>query len=433
VGIKPAGEVEGLKRLGMKVPMTPTLTRPSSTSTGITLVAAALLAIGVIMVFSASASLTSPPITQNPLTNPSFRQALFAVVALVVLLLVGLIPYEWLRMRSGGAFQPAMWLMFLAIGLLVAVTLFGQSHKGATRWLSVGGLSFQPSEVAKLAVVVFFSAYCSKLGERMTRFWTGLLPALLILGAVVALVGREDFGTAVLLLVVGGCILLAGGARIWHVCLLSLPALAGLVYLIWSKPNRVGRITAFLDLDADPQGVAYQAIQSLITIASGGWMGRGLGQGIQKYDYLPEAHNDFIFSVICEELGIVGGAAVILLFVVLVWQGRRAMLNASSEFGRLLALGATSVIGFQAAMNVAVVTVSVPTKGIGLPLVSAGGTGVVFLSIVMGLLVNVARVRVPVPSAIVQPGAERSAPSPQPPVDEPSDPVLSPAGPSAAV
>ena len=370
--------------------------RPSSTSTGIAVVAASLMAIGVIMVFSATASLTSPPITQNPLTNSSFRQAMFAVAALIGLLLVGLMPYEWWRIRPSGLFQPAIWLMILAVGLQVAVYAVGHERKGATRWLSLGGLSFQPSEVAKLAVVVFFAAYCSRYRERVPRFWTGLLPALLILGGVVALVGREDFGTAVLLLAVGGCILLAGGARIWHLCLLSLPAMAGLVYLVLSKTHRVERITTFLNPDADPQGTGYQAIQSLISIASGGWMGRGLGQGIQKYDYLPEAHNDFIFSVICEELGIIGGAAVILLFVVLVWQGRKAMLAASTEFGRLLALGATTTIGFQAALNIAVVTVSVPTKGIGLPLVSAGGTGVVFLGILTGLLVNVARIRDPV-------------------------------------
>lgn len=373
--------------------MSRSASRPSTTSTGITLVAAALMALGIIMVFSASANLTAPPLTENTLLNPSFRQAMFTVSALIVLLLVGLLPYEWWRIRPGTLVQPAIWLLVLAIGLLVAVLFVGEARKGATRWLALGGLSFQPSEVAKLTVVVFFAAYCSYLDKRLAQFWAGLLPALFLLGVLVALVGNEDFGTGVLLLAVGGCILLAGGARIWHLVLLSVPAVAGLAYLVYSRPHRIERIITFLDPDADPQGAGYQAMQSLISIASGGWWGRGLGQGIQKYDYLPEARNDFIFSVICEELGIVGGAAVILLFVALVWQGRRAMVTAASNFGRLLALGAVTTIGLQAAMNVAVVTVSVPTKGIGLPLVSAGGTGVVFLGILTGLLVNVARFR----------------------------------------
>ncbi|MBN2561465.1 MAG: cell division protein FtsW [Phycisphaerae bacterium] len=371
--------------------------RPSSCGTAITLVAAALLGIGVVMVFSASASLTAPPISENILQNQSFRQTLFTLLALVVLLVVALCPYRWWRIRHGRAFQPAILLMFLAVGLLVAVLLFGEERNGAKRWLSLGpiagGLSFQPSEVAKLAIVVFFAAFCSRIGEGIRRFWSGLLPAILILLLVVGLVGWEDLGTGALLLAVGGGILLAGGARVWHLCVVSLPAVWGLGYLVWSQPYRMERIFAFLYPEADPQGTGYQGIQSLITIASGGWWGRGLGQGIQKYDYLPEARSDFVFSVVCEELGIIGGAAVILLFVVLVWQGRRAMAGAPTEFGRLLAFGATLTIGLQAAMNIAVVTVSMPTKGIGLPLVSAGGTGVVLFSILVGLLANVARER----------------------------------------
>lgn len=378
--------------------------RPSSCSTAITLVAAALLGIGVVMVFSAGASLTPSSMSEGSFRNPSFRQAFFATAALTVLLVVGLLPYGSWRIREGSAFQPAVFLMILAVGLLVAVLIFGEEWNGAKRWLSLGpvlgGLSFQPSEVAKLAVVVFFAAICGRFYDRIRRFWTGLVPAILLLTVVVGLVGLEDFGTGVLLMVVGGCVLLAGGARLWHLIVLGLPALGGLGYLVWSRPNRMQRILAFLNPDADPQGSGYHQIQSLITIVSGRWWGRGLGAGIQKYDYLPEARSDFIFAVICEELGIIGGVAVIGLFVLLLWQGRRAMASAPTEFGRLLALGATLMIGLQAVMNIAVVTVSVPTKGIGLPLVSAGGTSVVLLSVLVGLLVNVARDRSEKPSAI---------------------------------
>jgi cell division protein FtsW len=371
--------------------------RPSANSTTISILASALMALGIVMVFSATASLNSPPITQHLLKNSSFRQALFSIAGLVTLLMVGMCPYESWRAREKSWFQPATWLLIAVVGLCAAVLVVGEERNGARRWLSLGpgslGLGFQPSELAKLAVVVFFAARCAGMGERIRKFWTGLLPMILVLGVLGAVIGKEDFGTAALLLAVGFCMLLGAGARIWHIALLSLPAIAGAGYLVIAAPYRVQRVLSFLDPYADPQGKGYHQIQSLITIASGGWWGRGLGAGVQKYGYLPEGRTDFIFAVICEELGIVGGAAVIALFAILVWQGRKAMIRADSEMGRLIALGATMMIGLQAAMNVAVVTVSVPTKGIGLPLVSAGGTGVIFFSILVGLLVNVARHR----------------------------------------
>ncbi len=380
--------------------MPPTRTEPSATSTAISIIAAALIALGIVMVFSASASLNAPPLTQNILKNASFRQAMFSIVGLITLLMVGMCPYQSWRIREHSWKQPTYWLLLVVVGLLAAVLVpgTGEERNGARRWLSLGpgslGLGFQPSELAKLAVVVFVAARCAMMGPRIQKFWTGMLPMILVLGGLGALVGKEDFGTAALLFGVGFCMLIGAGARLWHVALLSLPAIAGAVGLVIAAPYRVQRVMSFLDPMADPQGAGYHQIQSLITIASGGWSGRGLGAGIEKYGYLPEGRTDFIFAVICEELGIVGGAAVILLFAILVWQGRKAMMRADSELGRLIALGATLMIGFQAAMNVAVVTVSVPTKGIGLPFVSAGGTGVIFFSILVGLLVNVARTRV---------------------------------------
>ncbi len=369
--------------------------KSSGCSTAITIVASALLALGVVMVFSATASLVAPPVTEKPLSDPSVRQALFTGIALVTLLLVRLCPYQWWRIRKGTLFQPAIYLLILSVAALVAVLLFGEIRNGARRWLSIGpaslGLGFQPSEVAKLAIVIFIAAFCGRLGSRIRRFWSGFLPIVLILGIVAGLVGIEDFGTAALLIAVGACLLLCAGVKLWHFCLAGLPAVAGLVYLVIARPYRVERLTAFLDPYADPLGKSYHQIQSLITIASGGWWGHGLGCGIQKYGYLPESRNDFIFAVICEELGIVGGIAVIGLFAIFIWQGKRASGKASSEFGRLLALGATLMIGFQAAMNIAVVTVAAPTKGIGLPFVSAGGSGVLLLSVLVGLLANVAR------------------------------------------
>lgn len=389
--------------------------RPSSASTTITIIAAALMAVGVVMVFSASASLTAPPPTQNLMANSSFRQAMFTFAALVTMLMVGLCPFESWRLRSASQgdgrgegwsangrlswFQPAVLLALVTMALLVAVLVpgIGEERNGARRWISLGpsalGLGFQPSELAKLSLVVLLAAIAGHMGEGIRRFWTGLLPLILLLGIICGLVGIEDFGTAALLALVGGCMLVGAGAKVWHMMLVCLPGMAGLVYLITARQYRMTRLLAFLDPFADAQGAGYHQVQSLITIASGDWWGRGLGAGIQKYGYLPESRSDFIFAVICEELGIIGGVAILALFAILLWNGRIAMLRASSEFGRLIALGATLTIGFQAAMNVAVVTVSVPTKGIGLPFVSAGGSGVILFAVLVGLLVNVARNR----------------------------------------
>lgn len=373
--------------------------RPSPSSTTINITAAALLAIGTIMVFSAGASLNAPPITEQTLKNPSVRQAMFSFVALVTMLMVGLCPYHRWRFNCGHRWQPTLLLTLCTLALLSLVLIpgIGEMRNGARRWLPLGpssvGLGFQPSEIAKIAVVLFLAAFCERFSHRISSFWTGYLPALTFLAVVAALVGIEDFGTAALLALVGICILIAAGARWWHLVLTSLPAIAGVAYLLFMKEHRLKRVWTFLDPEADAQGAGYQQVQSLLTIASGGWWGRGLGAGIQKYGYLPEGRTDFIFAVICEELGIIGGIAIIALYAILLWQGKRAMDQARTEFGRLLALGATLMIGVQAAMNVAVVTVSVPTKGISLPLISAGGTGVIILSVLVGLLVNVARYR----------------------------------------
>lgn len=358
---------------------------------------AALMGLGVVMVFSAGESLGEGPFDKGFLASPEIRQAMFSGVALAALLVVSVIPSRIWEIRRGKWIQPVVFLALLSLALIAMVLVpgIGEKRNGARRWLSVGpdslGLGFQPSETAKLAMTLFLAAWCSWMGPAIRRFWTGLLPTLIIIGIFVGLVGVEDFGTAALLGLVGTCILLGAGARIWQLILMGMPAVVGLSYLIYQRPNRMQRLLTFLNPEADPQGAGYQPVQSLLTIASGGWWGRGLGAGVQKYGYLPEGRTDFIFSVICEELGIIGGIAVIGLFAVLLWQGRKATSRATSEFSRLLALGITLMVGFQAAINIAVVTVSVPTKGIALPLVSAGGTGVIFFAILIGLLANVAR------------------------------------------
>ncbi len=365
-----------------------------SNATGIVMLTAALMTIGLVMVASAGASVDAPILGERFWQYPLGRQAMFSAAGFIAMLLVshgGHRLFAWRR----GLFQPAIALFVVAVAGLVYTLLFGAERNGARRWVQMGppsyGLSIQPSEIAKVALIVLLAAWLAGRRTELRSFWRGLLPAVAAVGLAVGLVAVEDFGTGALLAAVGATMLIVGGARLRHLLLLAGPAVAAMAALILSKPFRIQRLTTFLNIWEDPQGVGYHPIQSLVTIASGGIGGRGLGAGVQKYGYLPEARSDFIFSVICEETGLIGGLVVIALFVALLWLGWRVVRSASSSYESLLAFGFTALVTLQAAMNIAVVTVCAPTKGISLPLVSAGGSGVVFLGIGIGLLVSVAR------------------------------------------
>ncbi len=371
------------------------------TPTFLLAITATLMGLGVVMVFSSSATLDRPLIGWPPWQSGAVRQLVFVVLGFAVAVVASMLPYQWWRIRGRQDrrrwFQPGLVLILAALALLALVLhpSVGQLRNGARRWLSVGpagmGMTFQPSELAKLAMVMFVAGWYGRRGVDPGRFWRGLLPPAIVVAACAGLVGVEDFGTAALLLVVGAVLLLAAGSRLWHLLLLAMLAAGAMTYLLVSKPYRLERITGFLHVWEDPGGKGYHAVQSLCSIAAGGWWGSGLGAGLQKYGFLPEARTDFIFGIICEELGIAGGLSVVCLFMLFVWQGRKAAVSAPDAFGRLMALGVTMTIGLQAAMNIAVVTVSVPTKGIALPFVSAGGSGAVFLGAGIGLLASVSR------------------------------------------
>jgi len=352
----------------------------------------ALLAVGVVMVFSAGASLDSPGLADQLAHSAGARQVLHVLLAAAVMAAVCFMPYRWWRLEPGRWWSASVLLLVVAVLclLLVFVPGVGLKRNEALRWIRIGPVSFQPSELAKLALVIFLAGYLSG-GRAVRQFWRGLAPACAVAGLLILLVGLEDFGTAALLAVLTGALLLVGGARLVHLGLLACPALAALAALVVFWPYRVHRLVSFLDPWANPGGSGYHAIQSLITVASGGWFGTGLGAGIQKYGYLPHARSDFIFAVICEELGWMGAVGVVGLFLVLIWQGRKTMLAAGDPLGRLLAFGVTWLIGLQTVMNIAVATVSVPTKGIALPLVSAGGSGLLVFGAAMGVLLSVAR------------------------------------------
>jgi len=363
-------------------------------------IAATLMAVGMIMTFSASARVVEPSPPPPIWASPSMRQLVFLLGGLLVMIAVSYVPYEIWRWRPGRLAQPSVVLFAASLVLLALVFVpgIGVERNGARRWVQFGppqyGIGFQPSELTKLALVVLLCSWFTSRGQDRpvaSRFVLGVVPACAIIGIAAGAVGCEDFGTAALLAAVGGMLFVAAGARIWHVLLLAAPAAMGLWFLIVREPYRLERLRMFRRIWDDPLGKGYQQVQSLCTIASGGWLGRGLGQGIQKYGYLPEARTDCIFAVICEELGMPGALLVIGLFLALLIQGRRVMLQCPDRLGRLLALGITLTLTLQAAMNIAVVTVSVPNKGIALPFVSAGGSGVLFLSAMVGVLANVAR------------------------------------------
>jgi len=361
-------------------------------ATALNLAALALMAIGIVMVFSTSVSLDGPLLSDPAWRTPGVRQAIYVLLAVTVMVAVSRAPYQWWRLGRSDQRSLSTAITVIAV-VCLALTLIpgiGIERNGARRWLGAFGFSFQPSEVAKLATIVFLAAYLTS--ERpIHRFWRGLMPACGVVGLTVLLVGLEDFGTAALLAALAAGILVVGGARIRHLLLLAVPAAAGMAAMIAFWPYRLERLTSFRNIWADPSGKGYHAIQSLVSFASGGLTGRGLGNGIQKHGYLPEARSDFIFSVIGEELGLLGVVAVIGLFVVILWQGRKIMLAADDPLGRLLAFGIIWLLGLQAIMNIAVVTASVPTKGIALPFVSAGGSGLVLLGAAIGILLNVAR------------------------------------------
>lgn len=377
---------------------------------------AALILIGVMVVFSASARLDRPLLPDQPFKSTALRQGLFALLGLTVMWITYGVGYRCLRWRSSTRkmtttreisndsspirFQPPIVLITLVILCLVATLIpgLGVERHGARRWLHFGpvqyGIGFQPSEFAKIGVIVFLAAWLAHRQPQMKKFWRGIMPPVAIVGIVAALIVPEDLGTAALIVLVAGMMILTAGACWWHAILLSLPGLAAFVALTLATPYRLERVMSFRDIWADPLGSGYHAIQSLVAIASGGWWGRGLGAGMQKYGYLPEAYTDFVFAIICEELGLFGAFAVMAMFLCLIVLGWAVMTQATDRYGQLLALGITLLFGFQAAMNVAVVTVSIPTKGISLPLISAGGSGVVFYAVALALLASVSRTSV---------------------------------------
>jgi len=295
-------------------------------------------------------------------------------------------------------FELGTWLFVLICGVLLLVYVPALRHtvNGATRWIRIGSettnISIQPSEIAKWAFLMVIAIYAARCGiDRLRKFWTGLVPALLLVGIVCAIIVKEDLGTAVLIGAVSIALLFAAGVRWWHIAiLLPIPAL-GITAAILSSQYRIDRVLAFINPYRDPEGTGYHVIQSMATISDGSITGRGLGHGVHKFQYLPEDTTDFLFSVICEEVGIFGAAFIVFLYVILLVAAYNVLCKQKCDLHRLVILGCSLTIGFQALLNLMVVTGLAPTKGIALPLLSSGGTGWIMTTFALGWVVGLDR------------------------------------------
>lgn len=338
---------------------------------------------GLVMVFSASGVMA-----ENKFTNSTYylqRQIVWMLLGFGVLLVGSLIDYgHWKR-----------WVPMIVVGCVAGLLLvlgIGPQINGARRWLTFGFFSIQPTEMAKLAVVLYLAAFLSNPHRRVTDWQRGFLPPVAVVGMICGLIVVEpDLGsTVVISLVLVGMMYLAG-ARVRHLVYLGLPMVVGLISLIWMSPERWERMTTFMNPFEDREGGGYQLVQSLLALENGGLFGVGLGQGKQKLLYLPEGHTDFVLALVGEELGLIGTSGLLALFAIFVCKGFRVAALAPDLFGRYLALGITMLLGVQALINAGVVSGMLPTKGLTLPLVSYGGSSLLATMLAIGILLSVAR------------------------------------------
>jgi cell division protein FtsW len=346
-----------------------------------------LCGLGLVMIYSASA-VTARQVTGDPLFYLK-RQAVAALIGGSALLLSLKMGYRRLQPLA----YPLLVLSFLFL-CLVLVPGIGTVSGGARRWIRLPGAGFQPAELAKITFVIYLAYSLSKKREKVRIFSIGFLPHCFVGLCFMGLCLREpDFGSAVTLALLLFSLLFAAGARVsWLLgsLLVGLPAAA---FAVARSPYRMKRILAFLDPWAHRHDIGYQVAESLMSVGSGGIWGLGLGDGRQKLFFLPEAHTDFIFSIIGEELGLFGSTLVIALYGIIIWRGLRAAFNASEAFGAYLALGITSLIGFGACVNLGVAMGALPTKGLTLPLVSYGGTSLVLSLFAGGVLLSISQGR----------------------------------------
>ena len=338
----------------------------------------------VVMVYSASAVVAAQRFDQPYLFLT--KQALWTVLGLAVLAIAMRIDYRTYR---NDAF---VWVLLGAVGLMLVGVMFSNPVNGTRRWFGVGGLGIQPSELAKIACVLFTALMLERRMHRIDDLTYSLLPIFIVSGILFGLILLQpDFGTAMSLLFIIGVMIFAAGLHWRYFAGSLLVAIPALYIVLVSAPYRRRRLLAFWDPWADPLGDGFQIIQSLIAVGTGGISGRGLMAGVQKLFYLPEPHTDFIFAVIGEELGLIGATGVLVCFCVIAWRGLRIAMRAEDSFGSFIALGLTAMIAVQALVNMSVVLGLMPTKGIPLPLVSFGGSSLLINLLGMGILLNISQ------------------------------------------
>ena len=351
-----------------------------------------LLAIGIIMVLSASAP--SSLSTNGDSYTYVRKQAGFAILGIALMFLISKIDYRFYK-----KYYWAIYVLSCLILLLVIVPVIGREVKGATRWINLGFGQFQPSEITKIGLIIFYAGYLSDHKNDLKSFWKGFVkPFLFLVPPIGILFFVQNHLSASLLIGLVTCtMMIVAGCRILHFTISGLVAGCGtavglfVMQVTGSGGFRLDRIETFFNPWENATTTGYQLVQSLYAIGSGGLFGLGLGESKQKYLYIPEPQNDFIFAILAEELGFLGCLAVIVLFGIFIWRGVLSAMKAPDMFGSLLATGITALVGLQAIINIAVVTGSIPTTGMPLPFFSYGGTALVILLCAVGILLNISR------------------------------------------
>lgn len=349
------------------------------------MIVAILVCVGVVMIYSASAIYAHGNMGDSMYFLK--RHLLYLLIGLIMMFIAMSMDINIMRRWA----KPVLALS-VALLTLVLIPHIGREASGARRWFRVGPVNFQPSEFAKIAIMIYLADLISRKKELMKSFLHGYMPAIIIMGGVVGLVLLEpDLGTAVTISLVSFIMMYVSGVRTSYIFASFLASLPVLYLLLFKVAYRRKRMMIFLNPWADKRGTGFQIIQSFIALGSGGILGVGLGQSRQKLFYLPASHTDFIFSIIGEELGFLGTASIVILFTLFVWEGMKVAFKAPGMFERMLSLGVVSMIALEAIINIGVTAGALPTKGLPLPFISYGGSGLIFHLMAVGLLLNVAK------------------------------------------
>lgn len=345
-----------------------------------------LLSLGLVMVFSASAPTAYSK--YNDIYKIVKKQLVFALLGIVAMIVVANYDYHKYGRKSVLALMGGSIVMLI----LVLIPGIGTKLNGSWRWIYIAGIPFQPSELAKLALILFLSYFLSKRKRPLDSLFKDLFPYLLVVGIIAGLLMLETHLSATIIMIsISVIILFVAGAKLRHFAILGVPVAAALIVVVNFTDYMTKRINSWLDPWSDLKGAGWQTAQSLYAIGSGGLFGKGLGQSMQKQLYIPEPFNDYIFSILAEELGYVGVVAVLLLFGIFIWRGIKIALNAPDMYGSLVAAGITSLFAVQSLFNIAVVTNTVPPTGVSLPFFSYGGSSLLLFMVEVGILLNISK------------------------------------------